>query len=74
VLSQLESPLGTYAVLGNHDYWTDPDMARKYPAGLQGVTDRNRWVYTTRGVGHLIPARFNCPPEVTLLILRTVET
>jgi len=175
VLSQLDSPLGTYAVLGNHDYWTDPDlirksfkqsrirlldneslklewkrekfyitglddawegwpnprtalhgvpdesfkillvhepdyaetlkrlplwlplqlsghshggqvvipfwgapvlpyMARKYPAGLQGVTGRNRWVYTTRGVGHLLPARFNCTPEVTLLILRKVAT
>lgn len=174
VLSQLESPLGTYAVLGNHDYWTDPEvirksfkrtqirlleneslklewqrvrfyivglddawegrpnarvalhgvpdesmkillvhepdyadalkrlnlwlplqlsghshggqvvipfwgapilpyMASKYPVGLQRVTGRNRWVYTTRGVGHLLPVRFNCPPEVTLLILRTGE-
>ena len=175
VLSQLESPLGTYAVLGNHDYWSDsniistairqthirllnntsvklnwkderfylvglddvwegrpkpraaldgvpdesvkillvhepdyaetlkrlpiwlplqlsghshggqvvipfwgppilPYLARKYPAGLQGVAGRNRWVYTTRGVGHLLPVRFNCTPEVTLLMLRSVET
>jgi len=175
VLSQLKSPLGICAVLGNHDYWTDPDLirasiqqtrirlldnesvklkwkreqfylvglddawegrpnlraafqgvpdkavkillvhepdyaetlkrlplwlplqlsghshggqvvipfwgapilpylARKYPSGLQKVTGRNRLVYTTRGVGHLLPVRFNCTPEVTLLILRAVQT
>ena len=174
VLSRLHSPLGTYAVLGNHDYWTDSDLIRaaiqqtnirlleneslklnwkrdrfyliglddawegrpnpraafqgvpddmlkilmvhepdyadrlkgvpmwlplqvsghshggqvvlpfwgppilpylatKYPAGLQKVNGRNRWVYTTRGVGHLLPVRFNCTPEVTLLILRGVS-
>lgn len=171
VLSQLESPLGVYAVLGNHDYWTDPNLigssiqqsailllknqsmklkwngqhfylvglddvwegrpnrraafkgvpheamkvllvhepdyaeiikklplwlplqlsghshggqvvipfwgppilpylGQKYPAGLQQVSGRDRWVYTTRGVGHLLPVRFNCKPEVALLILR----
>lgn len=171
VLSRLEAPLGTYAVLGNHDYWSGPDIIRaaiqqtrirlldnesvalkwkdeqfyllglddawegrpnmkaslagvpsgalkiilvhepdyadrikklpvwlplqvsghshggqviipfwgspilpylgqKYPAGLQQVSGQDRWVYTTRGAGHLLPVRFNCKPEVTLLTLR----
>jgi predicted MPP superfamily phosphohydrolase len=171
VLSQLKSPLGTYAVLGNHDYWTNSDIIRssiqqsrirllinesiklkwknepfylvglddvweghpnprtalggvsrnvmkillvhepdyaelikklpswlplqlsghshggqviipflgppilpylgqRYPAGLQRVSGSDRWVYTTRGIGNLVPIRFNCKPEVTLLTLR----
>ena len=171
VLSQLKSPLGTYAVLGNHDYWTDSDiicasiqqssiqllindclklqwrnehiyliglddvweghpnprsplrnvsptamkillvhepdyaemiktlpswlplqlsghshggqvifpflgppilpyLGQRYPAGLQRVLGSDRWVYTTRGIGNLVPVRFNCKPEVTLLTLR----
>ncbi len=41
---------------------------QKYLRGL--VEDKNRKTYITRGVGHLIvPIRFNCPPEVTLLTL-----
>jgi predicted MPP superfamily phosphohydrolase len=47
-----------------------PYLGKKYPAGLQQVSGRDRWVYTTRGVGHLLPVRFNCKPEVTLLTLR----
>ena len=41
---------------------------QKYLQGL--VRDGTRQTYITRGVGHLIvPLRFNCPPEVTLLKL-----
>ncbi len=41
---------------------------QKYLRGL--VHDENRKTYITRGVGHLIvPIRFNCPPEVTMLTL-----
>jgi predicted MPP superfamily phosphohydrolase len=28
-LSKLESPLGTFAVLGNHDWWEDPEGVRR---------------------------------------------
>jgi predicted MPP superfamily phosphohydrolase len=34
VLSDLEATSGVYAVLGNHDYWTDPKIVQ---AGLQGA-------------------------------------
>ncbi len=41
---------------------------QRYLQGL--VRDGNRQTYITRGVGHLlVPLRFNCPPEVTLLTL-----
>jgi uncharacterized protein len=30
---------------------------------------RNRWIYTTRGVGNVLGLRFNCPPEVSVLEL-----
>jgi predicted MPP superfamily phosphohydrolase len=28
-LGQLRAPLGVHAILGNHDWWTDPDRVRK---------------------------------------------
>jgi uncharacterized protein len=46
-----------------------PALAKKYIAGqyqIAGLT-----LYTNRGIGTVnIPVRFNCPPEITLLILR----
>jgi len=46
-----------------------PELARKYPSGLNRVG--NLQVYTTRGVGVINPpVRLNCPPEVTLITLR----
>jgi len=46
-----------------------PYLARKYPWGLRQL-DRLQ-LYTNRGIGTiLLPVRFNCPPEVTLLTLR----
>jgi uncharacterized protein len=45
-----------------------PDLARKYPTGLNRVG--NLQVYTTRGIGVINPpVRLNCPPEVTLITL-----
>jgi uncharacterized protein len=29
VLSRLKAPLGVHAILGNHDWWDDPDAARR---------------------------------------------
>lgn len=42
-----------------------PVRDRRYVAGLHRW--RDRWVYTTRGVGNLYGLRVNCRPEVTLL-------
>ena len=47
-----------------------PPLARKYPWGLRKV--RNSLVYTNRGLGTIgIPLRLNCPPEITVVTLRT---
>jgi len=37
-------PLGIYAVLGNHDHWTDPDYIRRQleAAGVEVLVNRNR--------------------------------
>ncbi len=45
-----------------------PTQDPRYMRGL--VRDGDRQTYITRGVGHLVvPIRFNCPPEVTLITL-----
>ncbi|MBN2118679.1 MAG: metallophosphoesterase [Anaerolineales bacterium] len=49
-----------------------PRTGRKYPSGLYKVGDM--FQYTNRGVGvDRFPIRFNCPPEITLLELRSPE-
>jgi len=42
-----------------------PVRDHRYVAGLNRW--RDRWIYTTRGVGNLHGVRFNCRPEVSLL-------
>lgn len=44
-----------------------PVRDHRYVAGLNRW--RDRWIYTTRGVGNLHGVRFNCRPEVSLLTL-----
>jgi len=47
-----------------------PRLGQKFPIGLQRAGEM--FVYTSRGVGMIAPAvRFNCPPEVTLITLRS---
>ena len=46
-----------------------PVRNRRYVAGEVAV-DAQRTLYINRGVGHLIQARFNVRPEITLLTLR----
>lgn len=47
-----------------------PPLARKYPWGLRRVG--RMALYTNGGIGTIrIPVRWNCPPEVTLLRLRS---
>jgi uncharacterized protein len=49
-----------------------PEMARKYPQGLRQIGDL--MLYTNVGLGTLlIPVRWNCPPEVTLITLRSLQ-
>lgn len=47
-----------------------PELGRKYPWGLRQVGGLT--LYTNPGIGTLlIPVRWNCPPEVTVLTLRS---
>ena len=36
-LSSLRAPLGTFAVLGNHDFWSGPEVAAKIATGLKDI-------------------------------------
>ncbi len=47
-----------------------PNMSRKYPRGLYKIGDLT--LYTNMGIGTIrAPIRINCPPEVTLITLRS---
>jgi predicted MPP superfamily phosphohydrolase len=51
-----------------------PKFGRKYHTGLYRVRHEQSalWQFTTRGVGVAGPrVRFNCPPEIALLTLRS---
>jgi uncharacterized protein len=48
----------------------EPPLARKYIAGLYKVGPLT--LYTNRGLGTIgVPIRFDCPPEITLIAIRT---
>jgi uncharacterized protein len=50
-----------------------PELARKFPMGRYSFGSLT--LYTNIGVGTIgIPARFDCPPEVTLFTLRSKTT
>jgi uncharacterized protein len=47
-----------------------PEMGRKYPGGLYRIGSLK--LYTNIGIGTIrVPVRINCPPEITLLTLRS---
>ena len=49
-----------------------PALSRKYPRGLYRVG--NLTLYTNMGIGTIrVPVRINCPPEVTLITLRSPQ-
>jgi hypothetical protein len=49
-----------------------PDYGHKYPVGLRRVAGSATQVYTNTGLGVIFPPiRINCPPEVTLITLRS---
>jgi uncharacterized protein len=48
----------------------EPPLARKYIAGLYKVGPLT--LYTNRGLGTIgVPIRFDCPPEITLITVRS---
>jgi predicted MPP superfamily phosphohydrolase len=50
-----------------------PPMSRRYPRGHYRVRDLE--LYTNMGIGTIrAPIRINCPPEVTLITLRSVQS
>jgi uncharacterized protein len=50
-----------------------PPLGRKYPAGLYHLGPLT--LYTNVGIGTLwVPARLNCPPEITLFILNRTRS
>jgi len=49
-----------------------PELARKYPRGLYRVGALT--LYTNIGLGTIrLPIRLNCPPEITLFTLRSLD-
>jgi uncharacterized protein len=49
-----------------------PPLGRKYPSGLRQI--ERLTLYTNVGIGTLdLPVRWNCPPEVTLITLRSLQ-
>ncbi|WP_019122860.1 metallophosphoesterase [Brevibacillus massiliensis] len=51
-----------------------PEYGQKYPDGLQKVDSASLLVYTNRGIGTtILPIRFFCRPEITLLTLRSAS-
>ncbi|MFC1867531.1 metallophosphoesterase [Thermodesulfobacteriota bacterium] len=36
-LGRLKAPLGVFAVLGNHDFWSGQEVAQKVISGLEGI-------------------------------------
>jgi hypothetical protein len=50
-----------------------PQLARKYPWGLRRIGPLA--LYTNAGIGTIwVPMRLNCPPEVTLVMLRAAPS
>jgi len=50
-----------------------PSMSRRYPRGLYRIRDLT--LYTNMGIGTIrAPIRLNCPPEVTLITLRSGQS
>src|SRR5207249_9777558 len=50
-----------------------PVANRRYTAG-EFQLDGGRKLYINRGIGHLLPARFNVRPEITIFRLTADET
>lgn len=49
-----------------------PPLGREYPRGLRKIG--SMWLYTNIGLGTIrLPVRLNCPPEITIVKLRSAK-
>ena len=49
ILKDFSAPLGTYSVLGNHDWWYDGNMARPWTRRTELRYSRMKWCGNARG-------------------------
>jgi predicted MPP superfamily phosphohydrolase len=63
VLATLRAPLGVYAVLGNHDHWTDPAVVSRHirRAGIQLLVNEAVPLAAPRGTGSVAAAVQRAP-------------
>lgn len=55
--------------------WLGAVAARRFPVVAGEATDRDCTLFVSRGVGTVVaPVRINCPPEVSVLTLRSAST
>lgn len=74
--------LGVQLVLSGHTHggqvvlpWLGAVAARRFPVIAGEATDGNCTLFVSRGVGTVVaPVRINCPPEVSVLTLRSSST
>lgn len=72
-LGSLKAPLGTYAVLGNHDHWTDANLVRKKLSMLPVVTLNNQGVTLDNGLAVVGVDDFWEGPSDALRALRNIK-
>ena len=67
---QVRIPLLGAPILPLDDRKYDAGLFELAPSGPQAGAWRQR-IYVNRGLGHLMPVRFNCRPEITVFTLRS---
>ncbi|MBW1692253.1 MAG: metallophosphoesterase [Deltaproteobacteria bacterium] len=72
-LGSLKGPLGTYAVLGNHDHWTDADLVREKLSMLPVVILDNQGLALDNGLAVVGVDDYWEGPSDALRALRTIK-
>jgi predicted MPP superfamily phosphohydrolase len=72
-LGSLNAPLGIYAVLGNHDHWTDADLVREKLSKLPVVTLNNQGVGLDNGLAVVGVDDFWEGPSDAVRALRNIK-
>src|SRR5205807_119804 len=65
LLSELRGRVGSFAILGNHDQWHEPEKIR-----VELFREGPTVLHVCRGLSGQHPLRYNCRPEVARLVLR----